>query len=86
MKIVIRTLLVALVCLFFTETTQAQIFKKRERKPNVKEQLVIERQRNDSLVNLLEEYRLREQEWQKAWYDQKQQKQDEPQRKAFKVD
>ena len=86
MKIVIRTLLVALVCLFVTETAQAQLFKKRERKPNAKEQLAIERQRNDSLVNLLEEYRLREQEWQKAWYDQKQEKQQEPQRKVFKVD
>lgn len=86
MKIVIRTLLVALVCLFVTETAQAQLFKKREHKPNAKEQLAIERQRNDSLVNLLEEYRLREQEWQKAWYDQKQEKQQEPQRKVFKVD
>lgn len=86
MKIVIRTLLVALVCLFVTETAQAQLFKKRERKPNAKELLAIERQRNDSLVNLLEEYRLREQEWQKAWYDQKQEKQQEPQRKVFKVD
>lgn len=47
--------------------------EKRPRKLSTKKQLVIERQRADSLAALVEEYRRRESDWQKAWHDAQEQ-------------
>ena len=83
-RIVLKTLIILLA--IFTQAIQAdaQLLKKTK-KPNAKELLAIERQRTDSLTSIIEEYRLREKDWQKAWYEQKEEKKENP-RKVFTVD
>lgn len=84
-RIVLKTLLSLLLCLVFAPQTEAQLLKKRPKKLNAKAQLVLERQRADSLSSLVEEYQRRESDWQKAWYEQKEEKKENP-RKIFTVD
>ena len=83
-RIVLKTLIILLA--IFTQAIQAdaQLLKKAK-KPKAKELLIIERQRTDSLRSVIEEYRLREKDWQKAWYEQKEEKKENP-RKVFTVD
>lgn len=84
MKIVTKALLVMAAALVCATPTEAQIFKKGKR-VNTKAQLAIERQRADSLSSLVEEYRRRESDWQKAWADANEEKQYKPQT-IFTVD
>lgn len=84
-RIVLKTLILLLTSLAFAAQADAQILKKRPKKLNAKALLAIERQRTDSLSSLVEEYRRRESDWQKAWYDQKEEKKENP-RKVFTVD
>lgn len=84
-RIVLKTLILLLTGLAFASQADAQILKKRPKKLNAKALLAIERQRTDSLSSLVEEYRRRESDWQKAWYDQKEEKKENP-RKVFTVD
>ena len=84
-RIVLKTLILLLTSLAFATQADAQILKKRPKKLNAKALLAIERQRTDSLSSLVEEYRRRESDWQKAWYDQKEEKKENP-RKVFTVD
>ncbi len=84
MKIVTKALLVMAAALVCATPTEAQIFKKGKR-VNAKAQLAIERQRADSLSSLVEEYRRRESDWQKAWADANEKKQYKP-KTIFTVD
>lgn len=84
-RIVLKTLILLLTSIAFATQADAQILKKRPKKLNAKALLAIERQRTDSLSSLVEEYRRRESDWQKAWYDQKEEKKENP-RKVFTVD
>ncbi|MBE6186159.1 MAG: transglycosylase SLT domain-containing protein [Alistipes sp.] len=84
-RIVLKTLILLLTSIAFASQADAQILKKRPKKLNAKALLAIERQRTDSLSSLVEEYRRRESDWQKAWYDQKEEKKENP-RKVFTVD
>lgn len=84
-RIVLKTLILLLASIAFATQADAQILKKRPKKLNAKALLAIERQRTDSLSSLVEEYRRRESDWQKAWYDQKEEKKENP-RKVFTVD
>lgn len=84
-RIVLKTLILLLTSLAFASQADAQILKKRPKKLNAKALLAIERQRTDSLSSLVKEYRRRESDWQKAWYDQKEEKKENP-RKVFTVD
>ena len=60
--------------------------EKRPRKLSTKKQLVIERQRADSLAALVEEYRRRESDWQKAWHDAQEQDERHHHVEQFAVD
>ncbi len=84
-RIVLKSLTLLLVSLAFGVQADAQLLKSKPKKLKVKELLAIERQRTDSLTSLVEEYRQRESDWQKAWYDQKEEKKENP-RKLFSVD
>ncbi len=69
-----------------TQYASAQLFK-RPKKLNAKAQLVIERQRADSLSRLVEQMRQRESEWQKAWHSAKQERKQKPvTQESFAVD
>ena len=63
-KVVIKIVLFAAICLGGILPANAQLVKRR--KLSVKEQLSLERQRTDSLAALIEEYRIREGELQEA--------------------
>ena len=63
-KGVLKIVLFATICLSGIYPLEAQVLKRR--KVSVKEQLAAERQRTDSLLSLVEEYRLREGELQEA--------------------
>lgn len=84
-KIFSRLIVVLLATLSLTQYAQAQIFKK-SKKVNAKTQLIIERQKVDSLSSLVEEYRERESEWQRAWHDEKETRELQPINKRFTVD
>lgn len=84
-KIFSRLIVVLLATLSLTQYAQAQIFKK-SKKVNAKTQLIIERQKVDSLSSLVEEYRERESEWQRAWHDEKEARELQPINKRFTVD
>lgn len=60
--------------------------QKRPKKLSAKKQLVLEQQRADSLAALVEEYRRRESDWQKAWHDAQQQREKKPRNEQFTVD
>lgn len=71
-NITIKTLTLLLATCTIAVQAEAQIIKRNKpKKLNAKTQLVIERQRVDSLSSLVEEYRQRESEWQRAWHDEK---------------
>ena len=76
-NIVIKTiiLLAATFAVALQADAQKKIFKK---KLNAKTQLVLERQRADSLANLVEEYRQRESDWQRAWHDEQEERKKKP--------
>lgn len=70
-NIATKTLLLLAAALTIASTTDAQIIKRNKpKKLSVKAQLAIERQRTDSLSSLVEEYRQRESDWQRAWHDE----------------
>ena len=83
-RIVLKTLIILLAICTQAIQADAQLLK-NTKKPKAKELLIIERQRTDSLTSLLEEYRRREKDWQKAWYEEKEESKENP-RKAFYVD
>lgn len=69
-NIATKTLLLLAAALTIASTADAQIIKRNKpKKLSVKAQLAIERQRTDSLSSLVEEYRQRESDWQRAWHD-----------------
>lgn len=70
-NIATKTLLLLAAALTIASTANAQIIKRNKpKKLSVKAQLAIERQRTDSLSSLVEEYRQRESDWQRAWHDE----------------
>ena len=70
-NIATKTLLLLAAALTIASTADAQIIKRNKpKKLSVKAQLAIERQRTDSLSSLVEEYRQRESDWQRAWHDE----------------
>ena len=83
-RIVLKTLIILLAICTQAIQADAQLLK-NTKKPKAQELLAIERQRTDSLTSIIEEYRLREKDWQKAWYEQKEEKKENP-RKVFTVD
>ncbi|MBQ3536024.1 MAG: transglycosylase SLT domain-containing protein [Alistipes sp.] len=70
-NIATKTLLLLAAALTIASTADAQIIKRNKpKKLSIKAQLAIERQRTDSLSSLVEEYRQRESDWQRAWHDE----------------
>jgi soluble lytic murein transglycosylase-like protein len=69
MKIAIKVLLVSLAFVSMATQADAQLFKKGK-KLSPKVQLVVERQRTDSLASLIEEYRRRENDLKQALAEQ----------------
>ena len=70
-NIATKTLLLLAAALTIASTADAQTIKRNKpKKLSVKAQLAIERQRTDSLSSLVEEYRQRESDWQRAWHDE----------------
>lgn len=84
-RTILKTLLFLIVSLMLAPQAEAQLLKKRPKKLNAKALLAIERQRTDSLTSIIEEYQRRESDWQKAWFEQKEEKKENP-RKIFTVD
>ena len=84
-KITIRAFALLLAAFTIASPTEAQIFKK-EKKVKPKVQLAIERQRADSLASLVEEYRQRESDWQRAWHDEKDERKLMPSKGLLTVD
>ena len=67
-NIATKTLLLLAAALTIASTADAK--RNKPKKLSVKAQLAIERQRTDSLSSLVEEYRQRESDWQRAWHDE----------------
>ena len=80
-----KALLTLLLALMLAPQAEAQLIKKGNKKLNAKALLAIERQRTDSLTSIIEEYQQRESDWKKAWFEQKEEKKENP-RKVFTVD
>ena len=80
-----KALLTLLFALMLAPQAEAQLIKKGNKKLNAKALLAIERQRTDSLTSIIEEYQQRESYWKKAWFEQKEEKKENP-RKVFTVD
>ena len=80
-----KVLLTLLFALMLAPQAEAQLIKKGNKKLNAKAMLAIERQRTDSLTSIIEEYQQRESDWKKAWFEQKEEKKENP-RKVFTVD
>lgn len=80
-----KALLTLLFALMLAPQAEAQLIKKGNKKLNAKALLAIERQRTDSLTSIIEEYQQRESDWKKAWFEQKEEKKENP-RKVFTVD
>lgn len=83
-KIVFRIFIVLAATLSLTQNAQSQALKPK--KLNAKAQLALERQKVDSLTSLVEEFRQRESEWQKAWHDEKDAREQQPQSKRLTVE
>ena len=81
----LKALLTLLFALMLAPQAEAQLIKKGNKKLNAKALLAIERQRTDSLTSIIEEYQRRESDWKKAWFEQKEEKKENP-RKVFTVD
>lgn len=78
-KITFRTLTLLLALCSFALQAEAQIIKRNKpKKLNAKSQLIVERQRADSLASLVEEYRQRESDWQRAWHDENEARKQKP--------
>ncbi|MBR5282532.1 MAG: transglycosylase SLT domain-containing protein [Alistipes sp.] len=84
-KITIKAFALLLAAFTIASPAEAQIFKK-EKKVKPKVQLAIERQRADSLASLVEEYRQRESDWQRAWHDEKDERKLMPSKGLLTVD
>ena len=84
-RIAFKALLTLLFALMLAPQAEAQLIKKGNKKLNAKALLAIERQRTDSLTSIIEEYQQRESDWKKAWFEQKEEKKENP-RKVFTVD
>ncbi len=80
-----KALLTLLFAIMLAPQAEAQLIKKGNKKLNAKALLAIERQRTDSLTSIIEEYQQRESDWKKAWFEQKEEKKENP-RKVFTVD
>ena len=80
-----KALLTLLLAIMLAPQAEAQLIKKGNKKLNAKALLAIERQRTDSLTSIIEEYQQRESDWKKAWFEQKEEKKENP-RKVFTVD
>ena len=74
---IIRITLSLLLCLACASESQAQAFKRR--RPTIKGQLLLEQHRADSLSSLLEAYRIRESELEKALEEKVEQEKYQPQ-------
>lgn len=83
-KIVFRIFIVLAATLSLTQYAQSQALKPK--KLNAKAQLALERQKVDSLTSLVEEFRQRESEWQKAWHNEKDAREQQPQSKRLTVE
>lgn len=84
-----RTLAFILFTLLLATCSTSQSFaqsRTRAKRLTTKQQLVIERQRVDSLSSLLAEYQKREKDWQKAWHGQKEEKENTQAKEVFTVD
>ena len=81
----LKALLTLLLAIMLAPQAEAQLIKKGNKKLNAKALLAIERQRTDSLTSIIEEYQQRESDWKKAWFEQKEEKKENP-RKVFTVD
>ena len=78
-NITFRTLTLLLALCSFALQAEAQIIKRNKpKKLNAKSQLIVERQRADSLASLVEEYRQRESDWQRAWHDENEARKQKP--------
>ena len=84
-QITIKAFALLLAAFTIASPAEAQIFKK-EKKVKPKVQLAIERQRADSLASLVEEYRQRESDWQRAWHDEKDERKLMPSKGLLTVD
>ena len=71
-RIVVKSLLILIAGLAIAFQAEAQGLKTK--RLNTKALLAIERQRTDSLTSVIEEYKKRESDWQKAWYEEKEEK------------
>lgn len=85
-KITIKAFALLLAAFTIASPAEAQIFKKKEKKVKPKVQLEIERQRADSLASLVEEYRQRESDWQRAWHDEQEERKQKPASERLTVD
>lgn len=70
-NITFKTLLLIVAALTVATEADAQFKRNKPKKLTTKAQLVLERQRADSLSQLVEEYKERESDWQRAWHDEK---------------
>ena len=85
-QITIKAFALLLAAFTIASPAEAQIFKKKEKKVKPKVQLEIERQRADSLASLVEEYRQRESDWQRAWHDEQEERKQKPASERLTVD
>ena len=86
-KILFSLALVSALCVaVLSAEAQTQSRGKRVKKLSVKEQLVQERIKSDSLAGLVEEYRQRESDWQAAWYREMEARKKAEPVAQFKVD
>ncbi len=85
-NIAIKTLLLIAAALTIATTADAQIAGKKGKRLSVKAQLALERQRTDSLASLVEEYRQRESDWQRAWHDENEARKAKPKSERLTVE
>ena len=81
-----KTLLLLAATVTFVSQIEAQTKLLKPKKLNAKAQLVLERQRADSLASLVEEYRQRESDWQRAWHDEQEARKKKPASGRLTVD
>ena len=89
MTTIVNKTLLALILLLATAVAADAQKPQKTKKPkrlNTKQQLAAERLRADSLAALVDEYRNRESDWQKAWYDAQNAKDKPRYREQFTVD
>ena len=79
-------LMFALAAVDFSAEAQTPSRAKRVKKLSIKEQLVQEKLKSDSLAGLVEEYRQRESDWQAAWHREMEARKKAEPVAQFKVD